>query len=185
MTEFLKAELKGKTLVDLGSGYKENRYMVDVANTTGVKTLLRVDPNLRDDAGEEITEHGTRVIDVPDFMLTTLMHVPTEQEGLVISINGIDKVVLDSDYNHALIALEAARALPVGGVIFGMGSHIFEMIDLEKFGFEEISFEDTPISERNQHPWNKKGARENAYRKVESWEVIQRKLMLFIHNLRR
>lgn len=146
---FLHAELKGKTVIDLGGGYTIGKSetgimpsaMQEVAQELGALVYVNIDQHLpRQEmdssmAGDRTESLGIkqpatmRVIYTQEDMLTFLAQMQNETPEIAIALNGIDDFVVPDarmfgyrDSYFKILAKEIARVLPIGGVALTWGS---------------------------------------------------------------
>jgi hypothetical protein len=162
---FLKDKLKGKILVDLGSGmgfirgalmpesWGGKSSMQKIAQELNASVCIGVDkytyncecaigkptdPSV-DLARKEEVEEGTQTVLVSADMLDFLSRLP--DSSVCITINGVDSRVIKNEEYHRALAKEIERVVGKNGVVFGVNSSSLSIINRAiKDKPNEISF---------------------------------------------
>ena len=152
---FLKEQLKGKTLIDLGGGVLAgDSYaklfgpgpMQSVAERLGVDTYVNVDayylgtypfttqePWVKTKSLDMDQLKDMNVVYLQADMLHFLLGMADSTRGVAFAINGIDdNIVPERDY-HRKLAKELARVLPEGGLVLSSGSDVSQYLSGEGF----------------------------------------------------
>lgn len=166
---YLKEKLRGRMLIDVGGGFAS--YMAELAKKVNAKTYINIEFTLRgmpkpetspigpeynplkgtrrehefEHLPEEERKFPLESIDVKTDMLNFVSRLPSGSCCFVV--NGIDFYIAKyPEYRKALLE-EIKRATENGGVVFGIGSDIWEKNDPDlKSKGEELGitkFDDT------------------------------------------
>jgi len=135
---YLREKLKGKWLLDLGSG---SGGMKDVARILGVSRYIGVDKypgrkesgsGYKDIVLKESANGSTIEVAVASGdMLQFIARLPSESVN--ITINGIDVSIINDESYYKALATEIARVTPSGGIVFGVNAEVFRYLDQSVF----------------------------------------------------
>ena len=115
---FLKEKLKGKVLVDLGSGIDNSIFRLAIATDPSV--FIGVDKFAGRDLSHLSEEGGMQAAGAKSDMLDFISRMPDNSAN--VTINGIDMNIIGEEKYHEALIREIIRVLPAGGIVFGRNS---------------------------------------------------------------
>lgn len=119
----LKERVRGKILVDLGSG--TNNSMERLAEALEASVYVKIDkfflnPKLINPTEIVRTKQGMQITGAISDMLDFLSKLP--DNSVCLTINGIDGLVIRNNEYHEALVREIVRVLVAGGAVFGTNS---------------------------------------------------------------